>query len=48
MGLRDYLSGFVKRRTPKPNQKEVYNLGIQEKRHVQQYSSLFQSPLEHQ
>ena len=35
MGLRDYLSGFVKRRTPKPNQKEVYNLGIQEKRHVQ-------------
>jgi len=32
MGLRDYLSGFVKRRTPTPNQKEVYNLGIQEKR----------------
>ena len=35
MGLRDYLGGFVKRRTPTPNQKEVYNLGIQEKRNIQ-------------
>ena len=35
MGLRDYLGKFVRRKTPNPLAKEVYNLGIQEKRNVQ-------------
>tara|TARA_R110002020_G_scaffold307255_6_gene523111 strand:+ start:243 stop:1880 length:1638 start_codon:yes stop_codon:yes gene_type:complete len=35
MGLRDYLGKFVRRRTPTPMNKDVYNLGIQEKRNVQ-------------
>lgn len=35
MGLRDYLGGLVRRKTPQPLAKEVYNLGIQEKRNVQ-------------
>jgi len=35
MGLRDYLGKFIKRRTPTPMNKDVYNLGIQEKRNVQ-------------
>ena len=35
MGLKDYIGKFVKRRTPTPKDKEVYNLGIQERRHPQ-------------
>ena len=35
MGLRDYLGGLVRRKTPQPLSKDVYNLGIQEKRNVQ-------------
>ena len=35
MGLKDYLTGFVKRKTPIPLDKDVYNLGIQERRHPQ-------------
>ena len=35
MGLRDYLGKFIRRRTPTPHDKEVFNLGIQERRHPQ-------------
>ena len=35
MGLRDYLGKFVRRKTPTPLDKEVFNLGIQERRHPQ-------------
>tara|TARA_R110002020_G_scaffold64632_3_gene171464 strand:+ start:3766 stop:5388 length:1623 start_codon:yes stop_codon:yes gene_type:complete len=35
MGLRDYLGKFIRRRTPTPLDKEVFNLGIQERRHPQ-------------
>tara|TARA_R110002012_G_scaffold183332_6_gene349737 strand:- start:9926 stop:11542 length:1617 start_codon:yes stop_codon:yes gene_type:complete len=35
MGLRDYLGKFIRRKTPTPLSKDVYNLGIQEKRNVQ-------------
>ncbi len=35
MGLRDYLGKFIRRKTPTPHDKDIYNLGIQEKRHAQ-------------
>jgi len=35
MGVRDRLSNLIRRRTPTPVEKEVYNLGIQEKKHPQ-------------
>ena len=35
MGVRDYLMKFIKRRTPVPLEKDVFNLGIQERRHPQ-------------
>ena len=35
MGLKDYLGNFIRRRTPTPLDKEVFNLGIQERRHPQ-------------
>ena len=35
MGLKDYLGNFVRRRTPTPHDKDIFNLGIQEKRHAQ-------------
>jgi hypothetical protein len=35
MGVRDYLKKFIKRRTPVPLDKDVFNLGIQERRHPQ-------------
>ena len=35
MGLRDYLGKFVRRKTPTPHDKDIYNLGIQERRHPQ-------------
>ena len=35
MGLRDYLGKFVRRKTPTPHDKDIYNLGIHEKRHAQ-------------
>ena len=35
MGLRDYLGKFIRRKTPTPLDKEVFNLGIQERGHPQ-------------
>ena len=35
MGLRDRVKDLVRRRTPVPLEKEIYNLGIQEKRYPQ-------------
>jgi len=35
MGVKDYLSTLIKRKTPTPLDKDVYNLGIQERRHPQ-------------
>ena len=35
MGLKDYLGKFVRRKTPTPMSAEVFNMGIQEKRHAQ-------------
>tara|TARA_R110000737_G_scaffold353304_1_gene403986 strand:- start:2440 stop:4101 length:1662 start_codon:yes stop_codon:yes gene_type:complete len=35
MGIKDYIGGLVRRKTPQPLNKDVYNLGIQEKRNVQ-------------
>ena len=29
MGLRDYLGKFIRRKTPTPHDKDIYNLGIQ-------------------
>ena len=35
MGIRDRVKNLVRRKTPVPNEKEIYNLGIQERRHPQ-------------
>ena len=35
MGVRDRLSNLIRRRTPTPVEKEVFNLGIQEAKHPQ-------------
>ena len=35
MGIRDSISNFIRRRTPTPADKEVFNLGIQERKHPQ-------------
>ena len=35
MGVKDYIGNLIRRKTPVPLNKDVYNLGIQEKRNVQ-------------
>ncbi len=35
MGIRDRFNNLIRRRTPTPSDKEVFNLGIQERKHPQ-------------
>tara|TARA_R110000744_G_scaffold61065_1_gene126355 strand:+ start:2294 stop:3958 length:1665 start_codon:yes stop_codon:yes gene_type:complete len=41
MGIRDRFKQLIKRRTPIPVEKEVYNLGIQERRYPQHYAGQY-------